>query len=234
VCFDLDARPPIPPIAGGALESDALELTAADGTRLRAYAARAAEPTGAGMVVLPDVRGLHPFYEELALRFAEHGIDAVAIDYFGRTATDEPRGEGFDQAGYVAQTTFEGLAADVRAGAAYLRSPEGGAVRSLFSVGFCFGGRLSFLAATLGLDLAGVVGFYGVPHGNPRQGMPPPVEVANRIAATAAHAMRRTRGLSLRSQVGRGGGMELVVVVIPAGRIRCSARRSTRNSSADW
>jgi carboxymethylenebutenolidase len=135
------------------------------------------------MVVLPDVRGLHPFYEELALRFAEHGIDAVAIDYFGRTATDEPRGEAFDHAAHIAQTTFEGLAADVRAGAAYLRSPEGGAVRSLFSVGFCFGGRLSFLAATLGLDLAGVVGFYGVPHGNPRQGMPPPVEVANRFAA---------------------------------------------------
>ena len=60
--------------------------TAADGNRLAAFRARAAEPTGAGIVILPDVRGLHPYYEELALRFAERGIDALAIDYFGRTA----------------------------------------------------------------------------------------------------------------------------------------------------
>ena len=37
------------------------------------------------MVILPDVRGLYRFYEELALRFAERGIAAVAFDYFGRT-----------------------------------------------------------------------------------------------------------------------------------------------------
>ena len=86
MCFDLDSRPPITPIAGGALDSERLLLDAADGNRFRAFRARAAEPTGAGMVVLPDVRGLHPYYEELALRFAEHGVDAVAIDYFGRTA----------------------------------------------------------------------------------------------------------------------------------------------------
>ena len=32
------------------------------------------------------MRGLYRFYEELALRFAERGYPAVAIDYFGRTA----------------------------------------------------------------------------------------------------------------------------------------------------
>ena len=46
------------------------------------------------IVILPDVRGLHPYYEELALRFAEHGVDALAIDCFGRTAGAEPRGDG--------------------------------------------------------------------------------------------------------------------------------------------
>ena len=53
---------------------------------MAAYAARAAQPGGPGIVVLPDVRGLHPFFEELALRFAEAGVQAVAIDYFSRTA----------------------------------------------------------------------------------------------------------------------------------------------------
>ena len=56
-----------------------------------AYAARAATPTGAGMIVIPDVRGLHPYYKELALRFAEAGIDAVAIDFFARTAPADDR-----------------------------------------------------------------------------------------------------------------------------------------------
>lgn len=177
MCFDLDSHPPITPIAGGALDSGRLTLRAADGTAFAAFRARAADPTGAGIVVLPDVRGLHPYYEELALRFAEHGVDAVAIDFFGRTAAGEPRGEGFDHLAHAGRTTFDGLTADVRAAAAFLRSPEGGAVRSLFTVGFCFGGRLSFLCSTVGLETAGVIGFYGWPVGPSRNDTPAPADV---------------------------------------------------------
>lgn len=183
MCFDLDSRPPIRSIAGGALDAAGVTLSADDGNRLAAYRARAYRPTGAGIVVLPDVRGLHAYYEELALRFAEHGIDAVAFDYFGRTAGTEQRGSGFDHMAHVRQTSFEGLAADLRAAAAFLRSPEGGAVRSLFTIGFCFGGRLSLLAATLGLDLAGVIAFYGWPVGSFHAGMPAPADVAPDLAA---------------------------------------------------
>jgi len=178
MCFDLDSQPPIPPIAGGSLDSGGVVLTADDGSRLNAFRARAAQPTGAGMIVLPDVRGLFAFYEDLALRFAEHGVDAVAIDYFARTAGTAPRPPDFEFMPHVNQTTFAGLSADIRAAAAYLRSPEGGAARNLFTVGFCFGGRLSFLAATLGLDLAGVIGFYGPTVGPARNDMPAPVDVA--------------------------------------------------------
>ena len=60
-------------------------------------------PGGAGIVVLPDVRGLHPLFEELALRFAEAGAHAVAIDYFSRRPTPTDRGEGFDYQSHVAQ-----------------------------------------------------------------------------------------------------------------------------------
>ncbi len=96
MCFDHDSRPPIPPIAGGALDTADVELEAADGNRFAAYLARAAEPNGAGIVILPDVRGLHAYYRDLALRFAEHGIEAIAIDYFGRTAGIGDRGPGFE------------------------------------------------------------------------------------------------------------------------------------------
>jgi carboxymethylenebutenolidase len=128
-----------------------------------AYFARASEPTGAGMVVLPDVRGLHHFYKELAQRFAEAGIDAVAIDYFGRTAGDGPRDEGFEFMPHVQQTTPDGVAADVRAGVEFLRSGQMGDVRSVFTVGFCFGGAQSWRQSAAGHGLAGSIGFYGVP-----------------------------------------------------------------------
>ena len=81
MCFDHDSRPPIAPIAGGALDGSLVTLTADDGNALAAFRARPAEPTGAGVVILPDVRGLYPFYEELALRFAERGVDAVPVVY---------------------------------------------------------------------------------------------------------------------------------------------------------
>jgi carboxymethylenebutenolidase len=182
VCFDHDSHPPIPPIAGGALDSSLLTLTAADGNQLTAFLARAASPSGAGIVILPDVRGLHAYYEELALRFAERGIDAIAFDWFGRTAGLGRREEGFDYMPHVSAMTWPGSAADIAAATAHLRSVDG-APADVFTVGFCLGGRASFLAATLGLAYAGVIGFYGSPVGAHRSGSPEPVAVTDRIAS---------------------------------------------------
>jgi len=181
MCFDHDSRPPIAPIQGGALDATEITLDAADGNRFAAYLARAAEPGGAGMVVLPDVRGLHTYYRELALRFAEHGVDAIAIDWFGRTAGMGDRGPDFDWATHVPQCTYEGLRADVSAAVAYLRATTG--VERTFTVGFCMGGRVSFLANGFGLGLAGVIGFYGWPVGPARNGTPAPAEVAGTFEA---------------------------------------------------
>jgi len=183
MCYELDARPPSVPlalVAGSALDAGEQLLTAADGTRLRAYAARPSVPTGAGIVILPDVRGLHPFYEELALRFAEAGVDAVAIDYFARTAGTAARGADFEFGWHLAQVEPATLDLDVAAGVAFLRDLPNGPTR-VYTVGFCFGGRLSWLQAAAGLRLAGVIGFYGVPVGSNRLGLPEPVAEANRF-----------------------------------------------------
>jgi carboxymethylenebutenolidase len=163
MCYTDDARPPLPPIRGAAADSGDITLQAADGTRFAAYFARAAKPTGAGMVVLPDVRGLHQFYKELAQRFAEAGIDSVAIDYFGRTAGIGDRGEDFEFMPHVQQATPEGISNDVAAALVYLRSKDGGAVKSAFTVGFCFGGSNSWNQSAAGHDLKGCIGFYGRP-----------------------------------------------------------------------
>jgi len=179
MCVDNDSRPPITPIAGGSAGGRDLKLTSADGTRFMAYAARAARPSGAGMLVIPDVRGLHQYYKDLADRFAEVGVDSVAVDFFARTANTEDRGEKFEFMPHVGQTTPENLQADFAAAAAHLRGPDGGQVRSLFCVGFCFGGALSYLQAASGLGYAGVIGFYGWPLGLKRwPDRPKPIDAA--------------------------------------------------------
>jgi carboxymethylenebutenolidase len=109
------------------------------------------------------VRGLHHFYKELAQRFAEAGIDAVAIDYYGRTASMGDRSESFDYQPHLDKTTQENIGKDVAAGIAYLKSRDGGAVKSVFTVGFCFGGSSSWNQSALNPDLNGCIGFYGRP-----------------------------------------------------------------------
>ena len=158
MCFELDSLPPIPPISGAAVSHEDLVLEAEDGNRFAAFAAAPDEPAAKGVVVLPDVRGLYRFYEELALRFAERGIAAVAFDYFGRTAGVGKRDDEFPYMEHVAETTPEGIQADVAAAVAHLR---GNGASSVFTVGFCFGGRNSWLSAAGGHGLAGAVGFYG-------------------------------------------------------------------------
>ncbi|MFO7298979.1 MAG: dienelactone hydrolase family protein [Actinomycetes bacterium] len=176
MCFSPDANPPVPVIEGGCARTEDLDLVAPDGNHLAAFAAYAAEPKGPGVVVLPDVRGLHDFYVELAVRFAEHGYDAVAIDYFGRTAGVGRRDATFEWKGHVPKVMPEHTTADVAAALQVLRAENPG--RKVFVLGFCFGGSNAWLMAAQGLDLAGAVGFYG----NPQRPPLAPIEVVDRIS----------------------------------------------------
>ena len=179
MCFDTDSLPPISVLSGGALTHEDLVLESGDGAKFAAFAALPDEASSAGVVILPDVRGLYRFYEELALRFGERGYAAVAIDYFGRSAGVEKRGDDFEYPPHVEQTTPEGIQADVAAGVAWLRDRGS---TSIFTVGFCLGVRHSWLAADAGQVLSGAVGFYGRP-GEGRDGAPGPAQVADRIEA---------------------------------------------------
>ncbi|MDA0366140.1 MAG: dienelactone hydrolase family protein [Chloroflexi bacterium] len=163
MCFEIDAMPPIPVIAGAAIDSEDLVLEAADGNKFAAFSARASEPLGPAVVVLPDVRGLFRFYEELALRFAERGYDSIAFDYFGRTSGVGKRGADFDFMPEVQKTTADGINADVAAVIAELRKRDGHADRKVFTIGFCFGGSNSWKQASAGHGLSGAIGFYGMP-----------------------------------------------------------------------
>ena len=160
MCFDSDSEPPIPRIAGAAVSHESLTLRAADGNEFAAFLATPDGETATGVVIFPDVRGLYRFYEELALRCAERGHAAIAFDYFGRTAGVATRDDDFDYMPHVDQTTDDGVQADAHAAAEKLRAL---AVASVFSIGFCFGGRASWVASASGHGLAGSIGFYGSP-----------------------------------------------------------------------
>jgi carboxymethylenebutenolidase len=165
MCHDHDSRPPAPPRSGEVAERGTLTLTAADGNEFSAAYAAPATPPKAGVVILPDIRGLHPYYVALAERFAEAGLAAVAIDWFGRTAGVPEAGtreEDFDWQPHIPQTTPAGIDADTAAAIEYLRSRTGPTL-PVVSVGFCFGGSQAWRQSAGDLDLAGSAGFYGRP-----------------------------------------------------------------------
>lgn len=177
MCFDLDSQPPVQPLHGSDARGESLTLTSADGTPFAAFRAHAdsVKRNGAGIVVLPDVRGLYQFYKDLAMRFAEAGVEAIAIDYFGRTAGMTARDDDFEYMPHVMQTKASQIRDDVAAAIDQLRG-EPNPPTAYFTVGFCYGGANSFHQAANGFGLAGVIGFYGSPTRQRSPGSPAPLE----------------------------------------------------------
>lgn len=155
MCHPTDARPPAPPVTTGGIAAEGpLRLTAADGNAFRAYRAVPEVPNGRSVVILPDIRGLHPFYEALAGRFAEAGFTAIAFDYYGRLDAETLADD--DLMRRIGLLEPAHVDADVDAVRELLDGP-------VFTVGFCLGGGHSWRQAAREIGLAGAVGFYGPP-----------------------------------------------------------------------
>lgn len=157
MCYDVNARPPEPPGEKRNASGRDFVLTATDSVPFSAYLA---EPTGgfdAQVLIYPDVRGLHQFYKELAMRFGEVGVRALAIDYFGRTAGLTARDEAFEYMPHVQQMTMPTFYADVAAALAFLQTQNNAPT---FVVGFCRGGSLALYTGSQNYNLAGLIPFY--------------------------------------------------------------------------
>lgn len=163
MCFDTDAVPPIftEPITSA--RSKRIILNSADGSAFSAFLAQPEQSSGAGIIVLPDMRGLYPFYENLAVRLAEQGHAAIAIDYYGRTAGTGHRDKDFPFMKHIFQVTRKNIGEDIVAAVNYFRNFDSATCRSIFALGFCFGGRQAFFASAPHFELNGVIGFYGAP-----------------------------------------------------------------------
>jgi dienelactone hydrolase len=187
VCYDAEAAPPAsgPPRTTATVQS--LTLVSADGTRFAAYQARPADPSGTGVLVLPDNRGLAGFYEQLTERLAEQGHTALAIDYFGRTAGAAPgdRGADFGRMDrllpHLHALTRAGLHADFDTAIDHLHVAGEGNCRAVISLGFCLGGRFAYQTSAARFGLAGAIGLYGAT--GPIGGAPGPTQLAHEFSA---------------------------------------------------
>jgi carboxymethylenebutenolidase len=189
MCYPPEARPPdVPadllrgdrallPISGGSGGTDVV-LTSEDGGRFRAYLARAQDGE-AGVVIAPDVRGLHPFYEELAERLASAGVHAIAFDYFGRTAGVDRRPPDWAHQDHNAKNTTGQIHADLTTAIGHLRGATD--ARSIYVMGFCKGGRVAFNAAAEHSGISGAIGFYGWPARRSDEDPAAPVDNVDRM-----------------------------------------------------
>jgi carboxymethylenebutenolidase len=144
--------------------SEKVELAVADGTRMAAYVARP-ERGGPhpGLLVFQEAFGVNRHIRNVSDRFAAEGYVVIAPELFHRTAPPGFEGSYTDFAAlaphYQAVTT-ETAEADIQAAYSWLRSNSQVKPDQISSVGFCMGGRVSFLANSL-VPLRAAVSFYG-------------------------------------------------------------------------
>lgn len=164
MCFDPTARPPI----DGELrpiESTALLLEPTLDRTMQAFLAvpGSAIQGSTGVILLPDNRGVTPFYQRLAEHLASAGYPTLAIDYFARQQDDlQPNVSDMRVLMQrIADLTRDGCYDNVSTGVRYLRNLEGPKIARVIALGFCMGGRIAFLASQEHFGLAGVIGLYG-------------------------------------------------------------------------
>jgi carboxymethylenebutenolidase len=119
---------------------------------------------GAGVIVIQEWWGLVPHIKSIADRFAAAGYVALAPDLYDGEQTTNP-----DEAGRMLMTlNIQQTAQKLEAAAGYLLEHKAVTSSKLGVIGFCMGGQLALLAATVSDRFAAVVDFYGIhPNVNP-------------------------------------------------------------------
>lgn len=133
----------------------------ADGP-MQTYVARPTAPATRAVIVLQEAFGVNAHIQDIAQRFAAQGFLALAPDLFHRTGTRElAYAQHSEAVALISQIGAAAILADVKAVLAHLKSVEGLDGGRTAVVGFCFGGRAAFTAATRLPDLGAAVVFYG-------------------------------------------------------------------------
>jgi len=133
----------------------------AGGTDISAYLARPeAGPPGPAVLICHENRGLTPHIEDVARRFAKAGYAALALDLLSReggTAT-------MDRDAVPGALTAAGVqrhVSDFSAAFDYLQSMDYVDGGRIAMTGYCFGGGITWQAATELAELKATAAFYG-------------------------------------------------------------------------
>jgi carboxymethylenebutenolidase len=150
--------------AAGELTADWLTLTTADGPmriyRVRPRPDRAVRPSAA-VVVLQEAFGVNEHIQEVTRRVAEQGYLAVAPDLFHRSGHQSVDYADRDTAmRLIGGLGADAIIGDVSAVLTHLSGDDQIPSGRTALIGFCFGGRAAFTAATA-LPVAATVVFYG-------------------------------------------------------------------------
>jgi len=138
-----------------------IKLSASDGFAFNAYRAMPEGTPRGGVVVIQEVWGLSNWIRSVVDRWARHGYLAVAPAMFDRVEygyeSDNYGPEQFEIIGALMKT-FDMETAMLDVEAAIKAAAEGGKVGI---TGYCFGGRVSWIAAHRGMGLTAASGYYG-------------------------------------------------------------------------
>lgn len=142
-----------------------VELNAKDGNVFSAYLAKPQNPIGPGIVVLQEIFGVNANIRSIADRFAEHGYIAIAPDLFWRlqrnVELDPSNPQHREQATQLLKVFDVALAVEDALIAAEYIHKLAGASGKVGAVGYCLGGKLSYLLATKA-EIGAAVSYYGV------------------------------------------------------------------------
>jgi carboxymethylenebutenolidase len=155
-----------------ALLAETIMITGNNGEEIEAYSARALDeaPRG-GVVVIHHMPGYDAQTKEIARNFAAHGYNAVVPNLYWREAPGASPDDAAATARANGGVPDDRLVGDVAGATAYLKG-LGNSNGKVGVIGYCSGGRQSFLAA-VSLDLDAAVDCYGafivgeIPEGMP-------------------------------------------------------------------
>ena len=135
------------------------------------------------VIVVSEIFGVHEYIADTTRRFAKLGYLAIAPEFFTRAGDPNSFGTVAEiQSNIVAKTPYPQVLGDLKAAIAWA-GKNGGDLKKVAVTGFCWGGRITWLSATMPEVKAGVA-WYGRLVGdktanNPKQ----PVEIAADLKA---------------------------------------------------
>jgi carboxymethylenebutenolidase len=179
------------PVLSAAIETDFKGIKAGEqmipigSFQLPAYVSRPENAKGnlPIVIVVSEIFGVHEYIADVTRRFAKLGYLAIAPEFFTRAGDPNSYGTIAEiQSNIVAKTPDAQVLNDLQ-GALVWAGKNGGDLKRVGVTGFCWGGRITWLSATLPQVRAGVA-WYGRLIGEKTENSPRhPIEIAAELKA---------------------------------------------------